>query len=133
MIDISCQNCVHLKVCSMALPPYTMSCEEWLAKEVAIKKEHKFSNGLLSCPFCDGEAKLVKKFTIVEEEIYWVECQKCSAMMGRVNKSGDSTRANFWTYFNTPEEAVHNWNTRCGIEIQDNTIDRVKPSYTFEP
>lgn len=131
--DIICENCIHLKVCSRALPPYTMSCEEWLSKKVGEKKIHVFTDGLLPCPFCGGKARLVKKFSIVGDNVYWIECSDCSGMVGRMTRSGDSNRTNFWSHFETIEEAIKNWNTRCGIEIQDTTTDRVIPKLVLEP
>ena len=71
---------------------------------------------LKPCPFCGGEAAL----TLAPfEGVAFIECTRCSAMMGRFRKGGGTGHAGFWTHFESKEEAIEAWNRRGGEEEQD--------------
>lgn len=63
---------------------------------------------LKPCPFCGGEAIL----THIPNGIYTVECQKCSAMMGRNHKTYNSLHSKTHTHIESIEEAQEAWNRR---------------------
>ena len=69
-------------------------------------------NKILSCPFCGGNGELLDNgyehpvidengayvdMDIFEGDTFWIECEKCGAMM---------------TEADTPEKAIEEWNTR---------------------
>ena len=64
---------------------------------------------LKPCPFCGGEARAtIAPFAGVA----FVECKRCSAMMGRYHKGGKTDHDGFWTHFASKEEAIEAWNRR---------------------
>lgn len=56
---------------------------------------------LLPCPFCGGEAELVGRR-------HWVRCKRCAVESG---------------YYDNPETAIENWNTRKPME---QIVERLK-------
>ena len=71
-------------------------------------------NKILSCPFCGGNGELLDNgyehpvidengayvdMDIFEGDTFWIECEKCGAMM---------------TEADTPEKAIEEWNKRTG-------------------
>lgn len=71
-------------------------------------------NKILSCPFCGGNGELLDNgyehpvidengayvdMDIFEGDTFWIECEKCGAMM---------------TGADTPEKAIEEWNKRTG-------------------
>ena len=64
---------------------------------------------LKPCPFCGGEAKVM---VAAYKGVAYVECLKCSAMMGRTSQMGSTYRDGFWAHIASSEEAVKAWNRR---------------------
>ena len=74
---------------------------------------------LLKCPFCGGEAKIVKycgKKTIV-----YVECSNCLAYMGNQRIMTSSSRGK--EYFESEEKLINAWNTRTPM---DNIMEKLE-------
>lgn len=70
------------------------------------------SKELKCCPFCGGEAKIVKycgKKTIV-----YIECTNCLAYMGNQRIITSSNRGK--EYFESEEKLIKAWNTRKPID-----------------
>ena len=65
-------------------------------------------NKLLPCPFCGGEAKIVKYCGT--KIISYVECTNCLAYMGNQRIMTSSLRGK--EYFESEEKLINAWNTR---------------------
>ena len=63
---------------------------------------------LLKCPFCGGEAKIVKYCG--NKTIVYVECTNCLAYMGNQRIMTSSSRGK--EYFESEEKLINAWNTR---------------------
>lgn len=66
---------------------------------------------LLNCPFCGGEAKIVKYCG--KKIIVYVECSNCLAYMGNQRIMTSSSRGK--EYFESEEKLINAWNTRTPI------------------
>ena len=64
------------------------------------------NNGLKSCPFCGGNAHIVK---VVYPDIWYIHCDGCQAMMGYPYRSRESEMD--W-FFDTEEMVLEAWNRR---------------------
>ena len=74
---------------------------------------------LKCCPFCGGEAKIVRycgKKTIV-----YVECTNCLAYMGNQRIITSSNRGK--EYFESEEKLINAWNTR---KPMDNIVEKLE-------
>ena len=67
------------------------------------------------CPFCGGEANLVRM--IGKTNIYYIECSECRAMMGRTSWQMDGLRGKL--HFESDEDVVQEWNTRTESTVQN--------------
>ena len=63
---------------------------------------------LLNCPFCGGEAKIVRYCS--KKTIVYVECTKCLAYMGNQRIITSSSRGK--EYFESEEKLINAWNRR---------------------
>ena len=87
-------------------------------------------NKILSCPFCGGNGELLDNgyehqvidengayvdMDIFEGDTFWIECEKCGAMM---------------TEADTPEKAIEEWNKRTGSgwipAVYEGYLDKLK-------
>ena len=66
---------------------------------------------LKPCPFCGGEASVA---IAPYAGVAFVECKRCSAMMGRYQKGGRTDHDGFWTHLESQEAAIEAWNRRAG-------------------
>ena len=69
-------------------------------------------NKLLPCPFCGGEAKIVKYCGT--KIISYVECTNCLAYMGNQRIITSSLKGK--EYFESEEQLINAWNTRKPME-----------------
>ena len=60
---------------------------------------------LLDCPFCGGKAQIIRF-----NESWRIECQSCSAQMGRMGFSYSAIRGNM--HFESIEDCIKAWNRR---------------------
>lgn len=70
---------------------------------------------LKSCPFCGGEAKICYSGTAIS-----IQCEQCSAVMGRENKTICFTRG--MLSFGNEKEAINAWNTRTPQKINHDSL-----------
>ena len=64
---------------------------------------------LKPCPFCGGKAVLTHASFA---GVVYIECENCSAMMGRYQKRGGTGHTGFWMHFTSKEKVVEAWNRR---------------------
>lgn len=87
---------------------------------------------ILSCPFCGGNGELLDNgyehpvidengayvdMDIFEGDTFWIECEKCGAMM---------------TEADTPEKAIEEWNKRTGsgwIPVEERLPEDERANY----
>ena len=85
---------------------------------------------LKCCPFCGGEAKIVRycgKKTIV-----YVECTNCLAYMGNQRIMTSSSRGK--EYFESEEKLINAWNTRTPMSnIVEKLEELKKPPFIDTP
>ena len=92
-------------------------------------------NKILSCPFCGGNGELLDNgyehpvidengayvdMDIFEGDTFWIECEKCGAMM---------------TGADTPEKAIEEWNKRTGsgwIPVEERLPEEPKETPEFD-
>lgn len=73
---------------------------------------------LKCCPFCGGEAKIVRYYG--KKTIVYAECTKCLAYMGN-QRIMTSSRGK--EYFESEEKLIVSWNTRTPM---DNIVEKLK-------
>ena len=73
-------------------------------------------NELKPCPFCGGEAEVIRSTRSMCYEEYRVGCGKCGAMVKNFSNP-------LWkvSYFDTEAEAIEAWNRR--VSEQDGKIN----------
>lgn len=63
---------------------------------------------LKPCPFCGAKVELVRQ--IGKTDIYYIECTKCRALMGREHMEEDCSHREL--HFENKEDLIREWNTR---------------------
>ena len=78
---------------------------------------------LLKCPFCGGEAKVIRRWFKSGWIVPYIECTKCLATMGNGEMYITSERGK--CYFENTADAVAAWNRRYADETNsDNKSNR---------
>lgn len=82
---------------------------------------------LLKCPFCGGEAKIVKYCS--KKTIVYVECTNCLAYMGNQRIMTSFSREK--EYFESEEKLINAWNTRTPMaNIVENIVTSLESEKT---
>lgn len=68
---------------------------------------------LKPCPFCGGQAMLITSPSL---GIVYIQCQSCTAMVGRKRKIISSMIGK--EFFENNKEAIEAWNSRAGEEYK---------------
>ena len=79
---------------------------------------------LLPCPFCGGEAKIVRYCS--KKTIVYVECTKCLAYMGNQRIITSSSRGK--EYFESEEKLINAWNRR---KPMDNIVTKLEENSQY--